>query len=165
MANVNTDINIGIDVDGTLTKEVVGRAVLELGHSEAEKAMLECSPKNGIDILFDDRLTENYNIYVITGRQEAFRSATTEWLEMYGIPYDELIMFPDGFYATNGYSMPIYVDLKLDIHIKRDIRLALDDKDEVIKVFNDSGIYACKVEDDFREAFERILLKNQKDNR
>lgn len=154
--------NIGIDVDGTLTREIVGKDILELGHSKAEKAMLNCSPKKGIDVLFDGRLSENYNIYVVTGRQEAFRYATVEWLNMYGIPYGELVMFPDGFYATNGYSIPKYVDLKLDIHIKKDIRLALDDKDEVIKVFNDSGIYACKVEDDFREAFERVLgLENK----
>ena len=164
MSNVNTNINIGIDVDGTLTREIVGRAILELGHSEAEKAILNCSPKKGIDILFDDRLSEKYNIYVITGRQEEFRSATAEWLDTYGIPYDKLIMFPDGFYTANGFSILKYVDLKLDIHIKKDIRLALDDKEEVIKVFNDSGICACKVEEDFREAFERVLkLKNNKD--
>ena len=155
--NKINNIGIGIDVDGTLTREIIGKDILSLGSSEAEKAMLKCSPKKGIDILFDDRLSENYNIYIITGRQEAFRCATVEWLDMYGIPYEELLMFPDGFYATNGYSIPKYVNLKLDIHIKKNIRLALDDKEEVIKVFNDSGIYACKVQDDFREAFEKVI--------
>ena len=165
MTNTNTDINIGIDVDGTLTREIVGKDILELGPSEAEKAMLNCSPKKGIDILFDDTLLgDNCHIYIITGRQESYRCVTAEWLNMYGIPYDKLIMFPDGFYTTNGYSILKYVNLKLDIHIKKDVRLALDDKEEVIKVFNDSGICACKVEDDFREAFERVLELKSRSN-
>ena len=114
---MNQGYNIGIDVDGTLTREIVGRNILGLGYSEAAKAMLSCSPKNGIDILLDNTLQGNYNIYIITGRQEAYRCATVEWLNMYGIPYEELVMFPNGFYATNGYSIPKYVDLKLEIHI------------------------------------------------
>ena len=153
---MNQGYNIGIDVDGTLTREIVGRNILGLGYSEAAKAMLSCSPKNGIDILLDNTLQGNYNIYIITGRQEAYRCATVEWLNMYGIPYEELVMFPNGFYATNGYSIPKYVDLKLEIHIQKDIRLALDDKEEVINALNNSGIFACQVTDNFKEAFEKV---------
>jgi hypothetical protein len=57
--DINNNINIGIDVDGTLTKEVIGRDILELSYHEAEKAMLNCTPQNGIDILTDDALLGN----------------------------------------------------------------------------------------------------------
>lgn len=48
-----SNINIGIDVDGTLTNEVIGREMMSLNPSIIERAMLDCSPKNGIDILFE----------------------------------------------------------------------------------------------------------------
>ena len=161
---INVNINIGIDVDGTLTKEVVGREILELGFSDVEKAMLNCTPKKGIDILFDDTLLgDNCNIYIITGRQEAYRCATAEWLNMYGISYDRLIMFPNNFYKLNGYSVPKYVSLKVDIHIKKDVHAAVDDNEHVINALNNSGVSACKVDDNFRDAFEKVLeLKNKK---
>ncbi len=161
LANINSDtnnINVGIDVDGTLTKEVVGREILELSYSEVEKVMLDCTPQNGIDILFDDTLLGNdCNIYIITGRQEVYRCATAEWLNTYGIPYDELVMFPNNFYRINGYDIPKYVDLKVDLHIQRNIHCSLDDNDSVINALNDRGIRACKVDDDFKDAFEKVL--------
>lgn len=152
----NISINIGIDVDGTLTNEVIGREMMSLNPSIIERAMLDCSPKNGIDILFE-KFENNYNYYIITGRQDTFRDVTTEWLDMYGIPYKELIMFPNDFYNINGYSIPKYVNLKIDIHIKKDIWIALDDNEHVIKGFNNSGISACQVTDNFRNAFEKVL--------
>ena len=156
--HVNHNINVAIDVDGTLTKEVVGRDILELSFPEVEKAMISCSPKNGIDILLDSTLLgDNDNIYIITGRQEAYRCVTAEWLNMYGVPYDELIMFPNGFYKLNGYSIPKYIDLKIDIHIQKNIHCSLDDNDRVINALKNHGIYACQVTDNFKDAFEKVL--------
>lgn len=166
MSNVN-NINVGIDVDGTLTKEVIGRELLELNYSEVEKAMLSCTPQNGIDILFDDTLLgNNCNIYIITGRQETYRCATAEWLNMYGIPYDELVMFPHNFYNIHGYDVPKYVNLKVDFHLQRDISIAVDDNEKVIEGLNNSGIFACRVTDNFKEAFENVLkLKDNTGNK
>ncbi len=158
----NYNFNIGIDVDGTLTKEVIGKEMTSLAPSIIRRAMLDCSPKNGIDILFEN----SHNHYIITGRMESFRDVTIEWLDMYGIPYKELIMFPNDFYI-NGHSLPKYIKLKIDIHIKKDVWIALDDNDEVIKSFNNSGISACQVTDNFRDAFEKVLdmEKDKKDNK
>lgn len=161
--DANNNINVGIDVDGTLTKEVIGRELLELGFSEVEKAMLSCTPQNGIDILFDDTLLgNNCNIYIITGRQEAYRCATAEWLNTYGIPYDELVMFPNNFYNINGYDIPKYVNLKVDLHVERDISIALDDNEKVIEGLNSSGVSACQVTDNFKDALEKVLASRDK---
>lgn len=163
MSDVNININVGIDVDGTLTKEVIGRKILELSYPEVEKAMLSCTPQNGIDILFDDTLLgNNCNIYIITGRQEAYRCVTAEWLSTYGIPYDELVMFPNNFYSINGYDIPKYVDLKVDLHIQRDISIAVDDNEKVIEGLNNSGVSACQVVDNFKDAFEKVLTLGYK---
>ena len=68
----------------------------------------------------------------------------------------------------NGYDIPKYVGLKLDIHIRKNLSLSLDDNEQVVNMFNKFGIPTCKVEDNFRHAFERVLqLRNDykdKDN-
>ena len=121
------NINVGIDVDGTLTEEIIGKDILKLGDYNVEKAILNCTPKRGIDILLDNTLSKRYcNTFIITGRQEKYRDATSEWLDIHGIPYGELIMFPNDFYMINGFTSPKYIDLKVDIHKRKNIHLSLD---------------------------------------
>lgn len=146
------DINIGVDVDGTLTEDKIDLEMLFLSPGDIEKRMLNLGPKNGIDVLLDT----DYDIYIVTGRQEKFRDVTADWLDTYGIPYKDLTMFPDGFYVE-GYDVPKYVDLKLDIHIRKNLNLSLDDNEHVVDTFNKFGILTCKVGNNFRDAFEKVL--------
>lgn len=157
------NINVSIDVDGTLTKEVIGKDILELSAPEVERAMLNCSPQNGIDILLDDVLSRNdCNTFIITGRQEKYREATSKWLNKHGIHYDELIMFPNDFYALNGYVSPKYIDLKVDAHIRKNIHFSLDDHEQMVNELNKRGIVAYRVTNNFRDAFDKIFMsKNQ----
>lgn len=157
-SDINNNINIGIDVDGTLTKEVIGKDMLELSYPEVEKAMLNCTPQNGIDILLDDALLgDNYNKYIITGRIERYRYVTIEWFNMYGIPYKDLTMFPNNFYDKNGYSVPKYVEYKLYLHLQKKIHASLDDNIRVVEALNKSGIPCYLVENNFKDAFEKVL--------
>ena len=157
-------IDIGVDIDGTLTKEKIDKEMFSLSPKEVEKRMINLTPKNGIDILLDT----THKIYLVTGRQEQYRYVTIDWLDMYGVPYIDLTMFPNDFYVRNGYDIPKYVGLKLDIHIRKNLSLSLDDNEQVVNMFNKFGIPTCKVEDNFRHAFERVLqLRNDykdKDN-
>lgn len=147
--------NLGVDVDGTLTKEVIGKEIMTLDPKKIEKMMINCSPKKGIDTLFDS----DCKIFIITGRQEKYRQVTTDWLDMYGIPYEDISMFPNNFYTINEYSMPKYVNLKLDMHIEKDIHLAFDDTIEVVNHLNEHGIKTFVVTDNFKDAFYRALDK------
>lgn len=158
MRKVEDDISIGIDVDGTLTEDKIDRDIFALDPREVEKRMSKLSPKKGIDVLFDSGL----DVHIITGRQEKFRYVTADWLDMYGIPYEDLTLFPDDFYEKNGYDVPRYVGLKLDIHTRKNIRMSLDDNERVIDMLNKFGITACKVDNNFREAFERVLELNKR---
>ncbi len=156
------DINIGVDIDGTLTKEKIDRYTLSLSLREVEKIMSNLGPKDGIDILLDT----DHNIYPVTGRQEKYRDVTTDWLDAYGIPYIDITMFPDDFYEKNGYDESKYAGFKLDIHIRKNLHIALDDNEHVVNMFNKFGIPTCKVDNNFRDAFEKVLeLRNNKDNR
>ena len=159
MREAEEDISIGIDVDGTLTEDKVDRDMFTLSSREVETRMSNLSPKKGIDVLLDSDL----DIHIITGRQEKFRYVTVDWLNMYGIPYKDLTMFPDDFYEKNGYDVPRYAGLKLDIHVRKNIHMSLDDNEHVVDMLNKFGISSCKVDNNFREAFERVL-ELRKDN-
>lgn len=150
---MRSDISIGIDVDGTLTENKVDVDQFSLSFKELEKKMYGLSPKEGIDVLLDSGL----DIHIITGRQERFRDVTEDWLDGYGIPYKDLTLFPNNFYAIHGYNIPKYAGLKLDIHVRKNIRLSLDDNEHVVNMFNKFGILTCKVDNNFREAFEKVL--------
>ncbi len=151
---IRDDYNsIGVDVDGTLTENKVDIDLFTLSHKELEKKMAGLCPKKGIDALLDTDL----DIYVITGRQERFRDVTDDWLHDYGVSYKELVLFPNDFYVKNGYNIPKYAGLKLDIHMRKNISMSLDDNEHVVDVLNKFGILTCKVDDNFRDAFEKVL--------
>lgn len=147
------DISIGIDVDGTLTEDKIDVDMFHISPMELEKKMSSLCPKKGIDVLLDSDL----DIHIITGRQERFRDVTEDWLDGYGIPYKDLTLFPNNFYITHGYNIPKYAGLKLDIHVRKNIRMSLDDNEHVVDMFNKFGILTCKVDNNFRDAFEKVL--------
>jgi len=136
--NNEDNINLGVDVDGTLTKEIIGKDILSLSPKEVERAMLNRTPKDGIDVL----LQNSFNIYIIRRQEKYSRGATAGWFDMYGIPYKELNMFPDDFYILNGYSVPKYIEFKLDIHIRKNVHFSLDDNEQLINTLNEHGIPA-----------------------
>lgn len=159
VVNNENNINIAIDVDGTLTKEKMKVDIVLSSPKEIERAMLDCSPKEGIEIL----LESSYNKYIITGRLERYRCVTIEWFNMYGIPYKDLTMFPNNFYDKNGYSIPKYAEYKLYLHLQKKIHASLDDNIYVVDTLNKCGIPCYLVENNFRDAFEKVLeLGNKK---
>ena len=155
------DISIGLDVDGTLTEGKIDRDMFSLDPRKIEKRILALPPKKGLDILIDSGL----NHHIITGRQERYRDVSIDWFDMYGIPYKDLTMFPNDFYEKNGFDVPKYAGLKLDIHIRKNIHMSLDDNEHVVDILNKYGILACKVDNNFRDAFEKVLELNNKCNR
>jgi hypothetical protein len=153
MKKIKDDSSIGVDVDGTLTEEKVGADLFTLSYKEMKKKMYYLSPKKGIDVLLDSDL----DIHAITGRQERYREVTEDWLDMYGVPYKDLTLFPNNFYKIHGYDIPKYAGLKLDIHVRKNIRMSLDDNEQVVDMLNKFGILTCKVGNNFRDAFEKVL--------
>lgn len=152
VCEVEGEISIGVDVDGTLTNERLGEEIMVLTPEQIKKRYAKCTLKKGAEILFEG----DYNVFAITGRREIYRDITIDWFNLYGIPYEELVMVPDNFYV-GGYSVEKYVGYKVDSHIQRDIRYALDDNIYVIDALQRNGIYAHKVDGDFREAFDKII--------
>ena len=153
MERMKNDISIGIDVDGCLTEDKVDVDLFSLSYEKLEKKMSNFGPKKGIDVLLDSGL----DIHIVTGRQERFRCVTEDWLYDYGVPYEDITLFPNNFYMIHGYDIPKYAGLKLDIHVRKNLGMSLDDNEHVVNILNKFGILACKVDDNFRDAFEKVL--------
>ena len=150
------EINIGVDIDGTLTNERLGEDVMTLTSKQIEKRYMECTLKKGTDVLFQ----KGINLFAITGRREMHKEITKEWFNMVGIHYKELVMVPNDFYPNNLFDMNKYIGFKINSHLQRSIRYGLDDSIYVIDALKKNGIIACKVDGDFRNAFENLFIQD-----
>lgn len=87
------------------------------------------------------KLSKLHNIVLVSARPEAYRPETKAWLKKYKIPYETLIMRP------NGDSRPdneIKQDM-LNTYLKKDmIEMVIDDRPRVIRMWQENGL---KVDD------------------
>lgn len=147
------EINIGVDVDGTLTEERLGEEIMFLTPRQIEKRYMECTLKKGVEILLNKSLK---GLFAITGRREMYKEVTIDWFDMYGIPYRELVTVPNNFYPNGIFDLKKYIHFKIDAHKQRGIKYAFDDSIYVVDALNQNEINAFKVDGDFREAFEKM---------
>jgi uncharacterized HAD superfamily protein len=86
-------------------------------------------------------------LYICTTCEETYRHLTEEWLEMYDVPYDMLLMAQVGDKRTHAEIKKSMVDL-----IRADgytIILAVDDRPSVIRMFRSNGIPCLAMPDDY----------------
>ena len=87
-------------------------------------------------------LSENYPIFICTGRPEKFRERTERWLENYGIPYNQIWMRPD-----NNSESDAVVKKRMLVAIQRtcNIVAVFDDREKVVNMWRENGILCCQV--------------------
>ncbi len=108
-------------------------------------------PKKGIEVLSDLDL----NVTIITGRGECFRDVTIEWLVNNDVPFREVVIIRN--YEDNVFDKNLYLKHKKDAYLSRGIHFALDDDEDVVNMLNNCGVKAVKVDEDFREAFNKLF--------
>ena len=78
-------------------------------------------------------------IILVSGRDEECRKMTEEWLEFYGIKYDELYMRPLGSWDKDtAVKRKIYQEL---IEPKYNVLCAYDDRLSVVKMWHKLGVF------------------------
>ena len=82
-----------------------------------------------------------FKVVVLTGRPDTIRTTTEEWLDKYGIEYDELYMRnkKEHYLKADVFKKGIY-EIYLD-----DVFCAYDDDERIIQMWNSVGIPAFKV--------------------
>jgi phosphatidate phosphatase APP1 len=83
------------------------------------------------------QLSQDHTIILVSGRPEDYREVTEEWLRRHKIPYQQLFLRRSGdFRADDIVKQEI-----LDRHLrKEDIKLVIDDRPRVIRMWRANGL-------------------------
>jgi acid phosphatase class B len=138
-----------IDIDNTLciSNERFALAKKENGKIDWDIAhMVELiekdKPNHPMIDLAKKYKKDGFEVIILTGRPDSVRDITKEWLDKYGIEYDQLIMRN---WENNFLKAPIYKKKMYETIIKSDVFCAYDDEEEIIQMWNSLGITAFKV--------------------
>lgn len=85
-----------------------------------------------------------YAILVVTGRDERFRRDCADWLELNGVPWDGLIMRPEGDTRNDALVKSELLDNFIAPYYN--LVLALDDRDRVVDAWRARGVKCLQVE-------------------
>ena len=95
-----------------------------------------------VEVLKDCK-ARGYDILLVSGRDEASRKLTVEWLDFYGIPFDALYMRPAGsFQKDTIIKKDIYNNL---IEGKYNIMGVFDDRLSVLEMWHKLGLFTFNV--------------------
>ena len=133
-----------VDVDGTLAN-VKHRLKYVKKTPKDWKSFFDAAvndPPNQEIVDMVNALAKKYNIVIVSGRPERYREMTTEWLEGNGVRYDVLLMRPD-----NNSRDDDEVKAKLfdDYLSKLNIKLVIDDRPSVIRMWKEKGLEVLDV--------------------
>lgn len=139
------------DVDGTLScnterfnkfSSLKGNGDLESFHSMEE--VLKDPPILDVIQVVRDLAAWN-SIYILSARHEKDREVTEEYLKKYHIPYDKIILAPDGD-ETPAHQFKVVIYKKL-IEEGHKVLCALDDCHLNVAALRDAGCTAFHVRD------------------
>lgn len=129
------------DIDGTLAL-LGSRSPYDA--STAEDDLLNHPVANILEVYTTQDRFE-IHVFLITGREEKFRSQTERWLKKYKIKYESLFMRPTGDHRKDTVvKMEIY---KKNIADKYDVIFVLEDRDQVVAMWRiQLGLTCLQVE-------------------
>ena len=136
-----------VDIDGTVALHGDER-----GHYEYDKVSGDRPNAPVIDLV--SALAEDFTILFVSGREDRCRKDTSEWLGKFGLAIEMNygILGPRPlFMRTTGDHRPDYV-IKAElfdayIRDRWNVRLVLDDRDQVIRMWRSMGLTVAQVAD------------------
>ncbi len=126
------------DIDGTLAHMNGKRSPFDWNRVDVDD--LDRTVANA----FRDHMTLGHRIFVVSGRDEAARQKTEEWLDFYGLKYEKLLMRKAGdFRKDNIVKEEIYNHY---IKGKYNITVIYDDRQQVVDMWRSLGMKVFQVE-------------------
>lgn len=89
-------------------------------------------------------LSKHYNICIVSGRHDSCGDDTWDWLELYGIPFDCILMRYSADYRSDTIVKKEILD-EIRAAVGDGIAFALDDRPRVIRMWKENGITAYPV--------------------
>lgn len=132
-----------IDLDGSISDNSHREHLIEGENKRWREYLQKASEDEANDEVLDfvQELSEDYKIVILTCRSDEVKEETVKWLSEHEIPFDDLIMLPEGRWELS------------DSEFKRDKlqeiknpTIAIDDKKENCEMFREEGlkVYAVK---------------------
>jgi FMN phosphatase YigB (HAD superfamily) len=142
------------DVDGTLcdvrsvrhhVERAEGQPRFRPNFDRFHSDSITCPPHASVVNLLNRARAAGFAILVVTGREERWSFVTSQWLTDWSIYYDELIMRP----ARDGRPDAIVkAEIERSISKRYNARLAVDDRPDIIEVWQRAGIATSRVSSD-----------------
>lgn len=95
-----------------------------------------------VDMLWNRVQHSNDDIIIVTARREAWRAHTSYWLSKNNIPHDALFMRGNKDYRED---FEVKKDILDQINLFWDVKHAVDDNPNVIRLWNEQGISTTKI--------------------
>ena len=142
--NINLPHCIIVDMDATLCFNTNGRP---FWGTDADERVIDDIPNTPVVELVKHYKEAPYgsnpykyerNIIIVTGRSESARIGTEMWLKKYGVPYDEILMRPNGDMTKGDELKQILYDN--EIKDKYYVDFVLEDSTKVVKMYRRLGL-------------------------
>jgi hypothetical protein len=82
--------------------------------------------------------TYERNVIIVTGRSESARVGTEMWLKKYGVPYDKILMRPNGD-MTKGDKLK-QILYENEVKDEYYVDFVIEDSTKVVKMYRDLGL-------------------------
>lgn len=134
------------DLDGTLA-DIDHRLHFIRGQKkrwhEFFQASIHDSPIPPIIELCNVLYAAAYRIRIFTGRSEAVREGTIEWLHKHGVQYNSLTMRAEGNFTPDHELKAVWLEQILSEG--EQILCAFDDRDQVVEMWRRRGLTCLQV--------------------
>jgi predicted kinase len=126
-----------VDLDGTLALAESGRSYYDWSRVD------EDSPIERAIALVRLLHAAGHTIVIVTGRDAVCEAETKEWLEVWGVPYDLLIMRPEE--DSRGDELIMAEIFHVQLQGKYFIAGILDDRKKVVDMWRSKGLFVAQV--------------------
>jgi predicted kinase len=138
-----------VDVDGTIAHVVEGGRS-NYDYTRVSEDVVDVQTAWLVRAIYDMRFTgEGPRVFIMSGRDDACREETVEWLAANDIWFDDIFMRPAGAKDERGNKLPDFL-VKHDLfnaHIRGryNVRFVLDDRNQVVDLWRAMGLKCLQV--------------------
>lgn len=139
-----------VDIDGTLTKVGARVECLQKTPPDWDSFYARCGEDEPVERIADlvADLYSCYRVILCSGRRESCRADTLRWLDRHEIPFNQLLLRPNG---DHRHDTEIKPELLKEACIPLDeIAFVLEDRNSMVKKWRELGLICLQVaEGDF----------------
>jgi uncharacterized HAD superfamily protein len=134
-----------LDVDHTISNSfwrdpMIGSATWDEYHA----ASIDDKPFKKVVTLINSLAAMNYNIIVVTGRNEKFRALTLKWFLKNQVHIDEMLMRPNDVFLKNAEMKTQLINERFGSNYNN-IQFALEDNEDACIAYMNLGITSLQI--------------------